>query len=78
MHRTNLQPGAFNFDRLTEVYGTIPPNRLLAEDTIPEHVAEKYLSVATEMAYPDHPCEDGVCVEDLGEGYQVVAHKLLV
>ena len=75
----NLSPGAFNFNLLAKVYGTVPPSRRLrGMQDVPQAVIDKYHEKAEEIAMSRRPeCLREKCVEDIGSGYLLVVHKLM-
>jgi hypothetical protein len=77
----NLSPGSFNYNLLSLMYGTIPPSqRKLSQDHhIPDSVMEKYTIISEEMkSFSSEHCHGGRCSKDLGEGYSLIMHKLLL
>jgi hypothetical protein len=77
----NLSPGAFNYNLLSLMYGTIPPSqrKLKKDHVIPDSVIEKYKTLSEAMKrLPSEHCHSGRCAEDLGEGYSLIMHKLLL
>jgi hypothetical protein len=77
----NLSPGSFNYNLLSLMYGTIPPNRrkLRRNHVIPDFVIKEYDISSEEMKtlHSEH-CYNGQCFKDLGEGYSLIMHKLLL
>jgi len=80
----NLVPGEYNYELLALLYGTIPPEGIQPEENtqdIPsESVKEKYKKGVKKMEETGNSScnKRGICVEDLGGGYKLVGHKLLV
>lgn len=73
----NLAPGRINHETLARFYGTVPPRRTLDLGIdFSEHDFHEYTQAVEELELPEN-CDQSVCVEDLGEGFVAVAHKLL-
>lgn len=82
--RGNLEPGRFNFELLADIYGSTSASAntsrnqltttLLVDGEIDPIITEKYHTVVDQI--DSMACDD--CVVDLGDGYQVEVHKLLL
>mmetsp|Transcript_25652 Transcript_25652/g.42680 ORF Transcript_25652/g.42680 Transcript_25652/m.42680 type:complete len:316 (+) Transcript_25652:1655-2602(+) len=68
----NLVPGQFNHDVLAKLYGTTT-RRLLYTELFQDELAQ-----AIDRMEDSQSCDDAHCTEDLGGGFQLVAHKLKV
>lgn len=77
----NLLPGKFNHEVLKRIYGTIPPRRRRdleeSKESVPDEIVDRFFEAELEMMSPEG-CTDGECIKEIGEGYYVVAHMLLV
>jgi len=72
----NLLPGRYNHEILSRIYGTIPSKRRRGlEESVPDDIVNKYFETEQEMMLQ---CNDTECITDIGDGYQVKAHALLV
>lgn len=89
--RGNLEPGQYNYDLLRELYGTVDgstasgglrrraelllrPPLEKGENIIPDSVMEKYKNAAQTVASTVGQTE----YVELGDGYAIAFHKLLV
>jgi hypothetical protein len=90
--RSNLEPGQYNYDLLRELYGTVNGSTTASgglrrrrelllrlplkegENVIPDSVMEKYKNAAQTDATTVGQTE----YVELGDGYAVAFHKLLV
>jgi hypothetical protein len=80
----NLLPGYVNYEVLAQLYGRVPPGGgddrrglLLALNLPAQELVANYSMAAQRFEGSQH-CDNGVCIEDLGDGYQLEVHKLLV
>jgi len=74
----NLSPGKINHEILARSYGTIPPKRVLElNHNLSEDGLKEFTQAAVDLELPGK-CSQSVCIEDLGQGIIVIAHKLLV